>query len=150
MLLTPTINEVFVRNPMFRLRKDGDHATLFGSQGIGTWGLHLSYGVTLALFDGQRTILDIARLTRHMAPFADESYALAVASHHIKLLASHFTKTKEEQKGERAVRGIYPSEAPLLLKKEYEVKFVGREYHHVAYDPREFLPKEATCCCIPI
>jgi radical SAM protein with 4Fe4S-binding SPASM domain len=129
---------------MYRLRKDGDHATLFGSQGIGTWGIHLSYGVVLALFDGRRTVLDVARLTRHMAPFVDESDALAVASHHIKLLAGHFTKTKEEQKGEHAARGIYPSESPLLLKQEYDEKFAGRAYRHVEYDPREFLPKDAT------
>ncbi|MDR2438376.1 MAG: hypothetical protein LBE12_03250 [Planctomycetaceae bacterium] len=91
--------DVYIFNPLFKIRKEGDHAVLHGVQGLGTWSIHLSHAIILVLCDGERTVLDIAKLTRPFVANKNIDDAIITALIHVKALILHMKKTKEEQKG---------------------------------------------------
>ncbi|MGO9107939.1 MAG: radical SAM protein [Thermoguttaceae bacterium] len=138
----PSDQDIFILNPFFRIRKEKDHVIVYGPDGLGTWPFHLSYGVVIALFNGERTVADIARITRSFVDLETDSEAIAVASQHVKAFARLMTKTRQEQTGEEAGPPLFPSDAPLLQRKEYDEKFGSMKIPRLQYNPRDFLPKD--------
>lgn len=88
-------DEVYVVNPYVRIRNEVDHVLVFGSQELGFWRFHRSYGVVLALCDGQRTVAEIAQLTRPLVRIEDDRQALISATENVK---KFFTKPLKQRK----------------------------------------------------
>jgi radical SAM protein with 4Fe4S-binding SPASM domain len=137
-------NDIFVLNPLFRLRKEDGFVTVFGSHGTGNWPMHLSHAVVLALCNGHRTVSDIGRIARPLVAMDDENNAIQAAFHIVKDVIDWMAKTREEQRGEPAVPSYLPSRAALIKKEEFEATFGHVRYCRPRYDPHRFLPADAS------
>jgi len=135
-------SDVYILNPLYRLRNEQHGVDYYGWEASANhpFGLDHSWGITLSLFDGARTIEDISRIVIPFLKDPQADDALAQAKNHVRKLVSQFTKTSEEQKGEPPVPTDLPSQAALIpaaLLPEF-----GR-VPRVVYDPRQFLPERA-------
>ena len=137
--------DVYVMNPYFRIRNELDHVIVFGCQDLGHWRFHRSFGVVLALCNGQRTVADIARLTRPLVHLNNDEKALDLATQNVKKILYQTSRTKEEIKGLPPSQDkSLPASTVILLKSEFDKKFRGVCVPHVEYDARSFLPKDVT------
>ena len=139
------IDDVLVLNPIYRLRDREDHIVAYGIQNIGTWYLDRISGIALALCNGKRTVMDIAHSMRPFSNLVNDEDAIHFILNRIKPFFYGKTLTKEELRGESPPTSQYPSEALLLTKSDFEIKFNKFCIPIVEYDARNFLPKEASC-----
>jgi radical SAM protein with 4Fe4S-binding SPASM domain len=135
---------VYILNPYFRIQNETDHVVVYGCQDLGYWRFHRSFGVVLALCNGQRTVVDIARLTRPLVPLGDDEQALVLANQNVKKILYRASRTKEELEGLPPSQGDFPASTIVLLKSEFDVKFKDVCVPNVEYDARSFLPKDIT------
>jgi radical SAM protein with 4Fe4S-binding SPASM domain len=136
-------NDVFVLNPMFRMRNEKDYVTLYGSESLGSYSLHRSVAVMLALCNGQRTVSDIARLTIPFVNTSNGENAYELALNSVRPMLCYFRLTIDEHRGGEKVPSSYgyPSASPLI---RHSVLPAFGNIARVEYDPREFLPKDAS------
>ena len=142
-------DDVYVVNPYFRLRNEVDHVFVFGCQELGFSRFHRSFGVVLALCNGERTVADIARLTRSLVRLDDDNKALEVARQNVKRILFRASRTKEEMERLPPSKDIFPASTIVLLKSEFDEKFRDISVANVEYDARSFLPKDITQVSAP-
>jgi len=136
--------DIFIVNPLYRLRDAKKHVLAYGVQGIGTYRLHKAVGITLALCNGQRTVADIARITRPFVKIPDDEAAIRIANHKVKAILHYMSMTKEEQRGEKTLPSDYPSAAVLMGKADYDKSFGQTSIPVVEYNAEAFLPKDVS------
>jgi len=137
-------DDVYVLNPYFRLRNEVDHVVAFGCQELGYRRFHRSFGVVLALCNGQRTVADIARLTRPLVHLDDDEKALVLARQNVIRVLFSASHTKEEIEGLPPSQSDFPVSTVILLKSEFDQRFKDVCVRNVEYDARSFLPKDIT------
>ena len=136
---------VYVLNPYFRVRNEQDHILVFGCQDLGHWRLHRSYGVVLALCNGEHTVEDIARLTRPLVSLEDDGESLILARQNVKKILYHMSHAKAGARdGLPNQNNAFPVSTAIVQKSEFDIKFQGISVSKIEYDARSFLPKDAT------
>jgi radical SAM protein with 4Fe4S-binding SPASM domain len=133
----------YVLNPLCRLRNRRNYVLLYGVEG-NVYNLHRTTAIILALCNGSHTVADIAHFTRPFVKIANEEQAEETARHEVKQIIYQMRQTKEEQAGQPPLPSVYPSAAPLVAKGEYESKFHDTGLRLPDYNPRDFLPKDAS------
>ncbi|MDR0611707.1 MAG: radical SAM protein [Planctomycetaceae bacterium] len=138
-------HSIYVLNPLFRLRNEFDYVLIYGFQGIGTWRLHRSYGVLTTLFDGCRTILDIANIVSPMVDADDifPEHKLSIALNFVKSFVALMSKSKAEQMGRSNVNSSFPSESLLLLQEDATRLYADQNMFHISYSTDDFLPSKS-------
>ena len=139
--------DIYVLNPLYRLRNAKDHVLAHGAQGIGTYRTHRAIAIVLALCNGNRSIADIARITRPFVKVTDDGEATRIANRNVKMIVHRMSLTKEEQRGKEAVPSPFPASAALLRKPEYDDKFGHCRIPVVEYSVRDLLPKNESEIC---
>lgn len=134
----------YIVNPFFRLRNGNGRVLIYGSEGLGFYQSHRAHGIVVALCNGDRTIADIARLTRPFVKAANDEEALKSCKAIVKSIVSHFCKTKEEQQGNPPRPNDFPSASVLISKRDYDTKFCRLNVPNVQYNVEKFLPKDAS------
>jgi radical SAM protein with 4Fe4S-binding SPASM domain len=134
----------FIVNPFFRLRNGNGRVLIYGSEGLGFYQSHRTHGIVVALCNGDRTVADIARLTRPFVRAANDEEALNNCKAIVKAIVFHFCKTKEEQQGKTARPSDFPAASVLTSKTDYDTKFRNIKVPIVQYDAEKFLPKDAS------
>ncbi|GHT14696.1 hypothetical protein FACS1894170_11890 [Planctomycetales bacterium] len=133
----PPINngDIYILNPYFRLRSENNFTLVYGDQGGGTFHIHKSYGIVLSLCDGKRTVEEIAKIT---VPFTEDGNILSSLSH-CKRIMSWMSLSKAEQMSRQAVPNSHPSDAPLILKKDYDLIFREPFEHPTNYNVTDLI-----------
>jgi len=135
-------NDIFVFNPMFRLRNRKDHVVIYGIQNIGTWKLDKISGIAVSLCNGKRTFSDIVKSLRVFSPMDSDQEAIDSIKSRLKFFFYAKLFSKEELRGDSPPQSVYPSEAILLRKEDFVKKFHDKKFPAEEYDPISFLPKD--------
>ena len=138
-------DNIYVLNPMFRLRNGIDSVLLQGSSGLGSLEiirLHRAFAVTLTLCDGNRTVADIVAATRPFVKLTDDAQALDRAKTYVTTFIREMLKTKNEREGKPQEVSDHPPVAPLLTKAEYLKHYDGTAVRTMKYNARDYLPKD--------
>jgi hypothetical protein len=138
-------SDVVVLNPLYRMRNETNDVRLHGAQSLPAYQIHRASAVALALCNGERTIGDIARITRPLAASSDSAEALATAKQYIKSLVQRMLLTKEQSEGRPKARTTtdYPADTVLLPKDIFTQRVLPAGLRPVEYDARAFLPKDS-------
>ncbi len=135
-------NDIYILNPLFRLRNDEGAVTVFGAHALGIWVLHPTHAIILALCNGERTVSEIAKITRPLVAMEDDDDAIRAASHIVKAVVHRMAQTPEEQEGEEAPSSRFPSGAALLKPEDHDAAYGRVRYPRPQYNPRAFLPRD--------
>jgi len=135
--------DVYALNPLFRMQNEHDYVQICAWQ-VPDANCSVSHavGITLALFDGKKTVKDIAQIVKPFVDKPDAENATELALWHVKRLVCHYSKSDAERKTQpkpTAVSGA-PSNA-LLISPSIYGQFRG--ISKPSYNPKAFLPDKA-------
>ncbi len=126
-------DEVFVINPEFRLRNEKTHVLFYKKDGAGTLRLHRSYGLVVALCDGERSLRQIANIAIPLAEPQDYETSLNHCRQVITCLRTSPVRLNVSG-GNDSISNL-----PLLKRKEYKDHFVRPCDRFPVYDANDFL-----------
>ena len=133
-------DDIYVLNPIFRLRNEHTAVLLNGLDIGRRYELHHSSGVTMALFNGKRTVGEIAKLVMPFARNCAGDSVFEAARSAVKQLVATFRLTSEEQQGGQKSVPDVPSEAALIPSSMLP-QFGAMP--RVEYDPYKMLPEHS-------
>lgn len=137
--------EIYILNPLYRLRNtQKDYVQVSGSVGMQPEQVHRAAAVVLALCNGERTVADIAKITRPLVKkIADDAKAIEVAKMNVRQILYSFCLTQEERKGQPKapprLQGF--PETILMTKADYDQLCSRTKFRSVEYHARDFLPE---------
>ena len=134
--------EIYILNPLYRLRNSRHYVLAQGVQGLEPHRLHRATGVVLALCNGKNTVADIARITRPLVKIADDAKATEIAKKNVKTII-YTSRPREKRDGPPQKRSEFPATTILITKADYD-KFGLARLMHVEYRARDFLPKDSS------
>lgn len=132
-------DELYEVNPYYRLRNECNGVLVSGWEFNQELALVAhAVGMTIALFNGKRTIREIAEIVKPMT----KEGSLAAALQTVKGVVWNFTKTDAERKGQPDVKVMQAFPCAALLVPSSIIK----KYVHLPrpqYRPKAFLPESA-------
>ena len=145
--------DVFALNPLYRLRNEHDGVKVYGwEMQQSDYTIRHSWGITLSLFDGKRTIEDISKIVIPFVPNTKNEKNIEAAKRYVKYLTCYFRKSTAERRNDfsSSTSNDFPAGSAHPNDRPSEAVLIPLsllpEFGHVPkpnYNPKVFLPKHA-------